>query len=102
MLRFLTSGESHGTALSCIVEGLPAGLPISTEQINHDLLRRQTGYGAGARMKIERDTVQITGGVVNGVTIGAPVGMLVENLDWKNWKDKVTPPCTGPERLPCP
>ena len=96
MLRFLTSGESHGPALSCIVEGLPAGLAISIEQINHDLLRRQTGYGAGARMKIERDTVQITGGVVNGVTIGAPVGMLVENLDWKNWKDKVTPSQTIP------
>lgn len=92
MLRFLTSGESHGPALSCIVEGLPAGLPISLDEINNDLHRRQTGYGAGARMKIERDTAQLTGGVVNGVTIGAPVGMLVENLDWKNWKDKVTPP----------
>lgn len=96
MLRFLTSGESHGPALSCIVEGLPAGLPISIDEINKDLHRRQTGYGAGARMKIERDTAQITGGVVNGVTIGAPVGMMVENLDWKNWKDKVTPPQTIP------
>ncbi len=95
-LRFLTSGESHGPALSCIVEGLPAGLPISIDEINRDLLRRQTGYGAGARMKIERDTVQITGGVVDGKTIGAPVGMLVENLDWKNWRDKVTPPQTIP------
>jgi chorismate synthase len=95
-LRFLTSGESHGPALSCIVEGLPAGLPISIDEINKDLYRRQTGYGAGARMKIEKDTVQITGGVVNGCTIGAPVGMLVENLDWKNWKDKVTPPQTIP------
>lgn len=96
MLRFLTSGESHGPALSCIVEGLPAGLPVSIEEINRDLLRRQTGYGAGARMKIERDTAQITGGVVDGVTIGGPVGMVVENLDWKNWKDKVTPPQTIP------
>ncbi|TAH50886.1 MAG: chorismate synthase [Chloroflexota bacterium] len=95
-MRFLTAGESHGPALSCIVEGLPAGLPISIEQINHDLYRRQTGYGAGARMKIERDTVQITGGIVNGVTIGAPVGMLVENLDWKNWQNKITPPQTIP------
>lgn len=95
-IRFLTAGESHGPALSCIVEGLPAGLPISIEQINHDLYRRQTGYGAGARMKIERDTVQITGGIVNGVTIGAPVGMLVENLDWKNWQNKITPPQTIP------
>lgn len=96
MLRLLTSGESHGPALSCIVEGLPAGLPISIDEINNDLRRRQTGYGAGARMKIEQDRAQITGGLVNGTTIGAPVGMVVENLDWKNWKDKVTPPQTIP------
>lgn len=96
MLRFLTAGESHGPALACIVEGLPAGLPISLEQINRDLLRRQTGYGAGARMKIERDTAQITGGVVNGKTIGAPVGLLVENLDYKNWQGKTVPPQTIP------
>jgi chorismate synthase len=88
MLRFLTAGESHGPALSAIVEGLPAGLPISVEAINHDLNLRQTGYGSGARMKIEQDRVQITGGVVNGRTIGAPIGMLVENLDYKNWRDK--------------
>jgi chorismate synthase len=96
MLRFLTSGESHGPALSCIVEGLPAGLPISLDEINNDLRRRQTGYGSGGRMKIEQDRAQITGGIVNGKTIGAPVGMIVENLDWKNWKDKVTPPQTIP------
>lgn len=96
MLRFLTAGESHGPALACIVEGLPAGLAVSIKEINRDLRRRQTGYGAGARMKIEQDQVQITGGVVNGLTIGAPVGLLVENLDWKNWKDKVTPPQTIP------
>ena len=96
MLRFLTSGESHGPALSCIVEGLPAGLPISIDEINNDLRRRQTGYGSGGRMKIEQDRAQITGGIVNGKTIGAPVGMLVENLDWKNWKDQVTPPQTIP------
>lgn len=95
-IRFLTSGESHGPALACIVEGLPAGLPISLDEINNDLRRRQTGYGSGARMKIERDTAQITGGIVNGVTIGAPVGMLVENLDWKNWQDKIPPPQTIP------
>lgn len=96
MFRFLTSGESHGPALSCIVEGLPAGLPISLDVINHDLRRRQTGYGSGGRMKIEQDRAQLTGGIVNGVTIGAPVGMLVENLDWKNWKDKLVPPQTIP------
>lgn len=96
MLRFLTSGESHGPALTCIVDGLPAGLPISIDVINDDLRRRQVGYGAGARMKIEQDRVQITGGIVDGVTIGAPVGMLVENLDYKNWQDKVVPPQTIP------
>lgn len=96
MLRFFTAGESHGPALMCIVEGLPAGLPISLDAINADLRRRQTGYGAGARMKIEEDRVQILGGVVNGVTIGAPVGLLIENLDYKNWKDKVVPPQTIP------
>ncbi len=71
-------------------------MPISIDAINHDLRRRQTGYGSGGRMKIEQDRVQITGGVVNGVTIGAPVGMLVENLDYKNWKDKTVPPQTIP------
>lgn len=96
MLRFLTSGESHGPALSCIVEGLPAGLPLSVDEINNDLRRRQTGYGSGGRMKIEQDRAQITGGIVDGKTIGAPVGMLVENLDWKNWQGKTTPPQTIP------
>ncbi len=96
MLRFLTAGESHGPALSVIVEGLPAGLPVSIDEINNDLRRRQTGYGSGARMKIEQDRAQITGGVVNDKTIGAPVGILVENLDYKNWKDKTVPPQTIP------
>lgn len=96
MLRFLTSGESHGPALTCIVDGLPAGLPVSIDVINDDLRRRQVGYGAGARMKIEQDRVQITGGIVDGVTIGAPVGMLVENLDYKNWQGKSVPPQTIP------
>lgn len=91
MLRFLTSGESHGPALTSIVDGLPAGLPVSIDVINDDLRRRQVGYGAGARMKIEQDRVQITGGIVDGVTIGAPVGMLVENLDYKNWQGKMVP-----------
>jgi chorismate synthase len=96
MLRFLTSGESHGPALTCIVEGLPAGLPISVEAIDEDLQRRQTGYGAGARMKIERDHAQITGGVLDGLTIGGPVGVTVENLDYMNWQDKQVPPQTIP------
>lgn len=95
-LRFLTAGESHGPALMCIVEGLPAGLAVSVEAINDDLRRRQTGYGSGARMKIEQDRVQLLGGVVNGITIGAPVGMLIENLDFKNWQNQTVPPQTIP------
>lgn len=95
-LRFLTSGESHGPALMCIVEGVPAGLPIAVDLINQDLHRRQTGYGSGARMKIEQDRVQLLGGIVEGRTIGAPVGMLIENLDYKNWKDRAVPPQTIP------
>ena len=96
MLRFLTSGESHGPALTSIVDGLPSGLPVSIDIINDDLRRRQVGYGAGAWMKIEQDRVQITGGIVDGKTIGAPVGMLVENLDYKNWQGKTVPPQTIP------
>src|SRR5512135_3357048 len=82
MLRFLTAGESHGPALVGIVEGLPAGLAVSVEAIDRDLARRQVGYGAGARMKIEHDRVQVVGGLVNGETIGAPVALRIENLDY--------------------
>jgi chorismate synthase len=96
MLRFLTAGESHGPALVGIVEGLPAGLPVSIEQIDRDLQRRQVGYGAGARMKLEHDHAEITGGLIDGKTIGAPVALRVENLDYKNWKDKPTPVQTIP------
>lgn len=96
MLRFLTAGESHGPALVGIVEGLPAGLPISIEAIDRDLARRQTGYGAGARMKIENDRVEILGGTVNGLTIGAPVALRIENLDYKNWQDRPVPVQTIP------
>jgi chorismate synthase len=96
MLRFLTAGESHGPALVGIVEGLPAGLPVSIEAIDRDLARRQVGYGAGARMKIEQDRVEILGGVVSGETIGAPVALRIENLDYKNWKDRPVPVQTIP------
>ena len=85
MLRFLTAGESHGPALIGIVEGLPAGLCIDTEAINRDLARRQIGVGRSARMRIENDRVEILGGVVNGQTIGAPVALKIENLDYANW-----------------
>ena len=87
MLRFLTAGESHGTALIGIVEGLPAGLQVDAEAIDHDLARRQIGVGRSARMRIENDHVEILGGVVNGKTIGAPVALRIENLDYANWNE---------------
>ncbi len=88
MLRFLTSGESHGRGLVGIIEGLPAGLFISESQINFDLHRRQQGYGRGERMQIEKDSAQILTGLVDGKTIGAPLVLWIENKDWENWKNK--------------
>ena len=96
MIRFLTAGESHGPMLTAILEGMPAGLPLTAEDINHELRRRQEGYGSGGRMNIESDTVQITSGVVAGITTGAPIAMLVENRDYKNWREKDIAPMTTP------
>lgn len=96
MLRVLTAGESHGPMLTAIVEGMPAGLPLTPDDINVDLARRQQGYGSGGRMNIERDEVRITSGVMNGQTTGAPIALLVENRDFKNWKDKDIAPMTTP------
>jgi chorismate synthase len=87
MFRFTTAGESHGRALVAIVEGLPAGLPIDVEQINHELKRRQHGYGRGARMKIEQDQVEILSGVRHGLTLGSPLALMIENKDWANWTE---------------
>lgn len=84
-MRYLTAGESHGPELTAIIEGLPAGLPLSAADINHELARRQTGYGRGGRMLIEKDQVRITSGVRHGKTLGSPVTLVVENKDWKNW-----------------
>ena len=84
--RFLTSGESHGKCLNAIIEGVPAGFPISTDKINHDLWRRQQGYGRGARMKIETDKVEIKSGVRHGVSTGAPICLEIKNKDYENWK----------------
>ncbi|HEV8178526.1 MAG TPA: chorismate synthase, partial [Gemmatimonadales bacterium] len=86
-LRFTTAGESHGKALVTIVEGLPAGLPVSAEWVNHELARRMQGYGRGARMKIERDHIEWLSGVRAGETLGSPVAMLIPNRDWANWED---------------
>jgi chorismate synthase len=87
MFRFTTAGESHGRALVAIVEGLPAGMPVDVAAINHELKRRQWGYGRGGRMKIERDEVEILSGVRHGLTLGSPVALLIENKDWANWTE---------------
>ena len=87
MFRFTTAGESHGRALVAIVEGLPAGLPVNIDQINHELWRRQQGYGRGARMKIEQDRVEILSGVRHGLTLGSPLAVMIENQDWANWNE---------------
>jgi chorismate synthase len=86
-LRFTTAGESHGKALVAIVEGLPAGLPLSAEWVDRDLARRMMGYGRGARMKIERDRIEWLSGLRAGETLGSPVAMLIPNRDWANWED---------------
>ena len=88
MLRFLTAGESHGPCLTAIVEGMPAGLMVDVEAIDHDLARRQRGYGRGERMQIEQDRVELLGGVIAGKTTGAPVALRIENRDWANWRDR--------------
>jgi chorismate synthase len=84
-VRYLTAGESHGPQLTAIIEGLPSGLTLTTEDIDTDLARRQKGYGRGRRMQIEKDRVQIAGGVRHGYTLGSPVALIVENKDWTHW-----------------
>jgi chorismate synthase len=95
-LRFLTAGESHGPALTSILDGMAAGLPLDATLINRELERRQRGYGAGPRMKIEKDTVQILGGVMAGQTTGAPIAMMITNEDHVKWKGKTIDPMTAP------
>ncbi|MDW8019790.1 MAG: chorismate synthase [Chloroherpetonaceae bacterium] len=90
MIRYLTAGESHGPALTAIVEGMPAGVPLSPAQIDAQLYRRQQGYGRGHRMKIESDAVEILSGVRFGKTIGSPITLLIRNADWKNWMEKMS------------
>jgi chorismate synthase len=86
MLRFFTAGESHGEALVALISGLPAGVPVDQEFVNHELWRRQQGYGRGGRMRIEKDEAHILSGVRHGKTIGSPVAMTLANRDWKNWE----------------
>ena len=90
MLRYFTAGESHGPCLTMIIDGVPAGFPIDIGKINHDLWRRQQGYGRGGRMLIEKDEAQVRSGIRWGETIGAPVALGIENRDWKNWTKKMS------------
>jgi chorismate synthase len=85
VMRYLTAGESHGPQLTTILEGLPAGMPLTAEDINVELSRRQQGYGRGRRMQIEKDTVEIMSGVRHGYTLGSPIALVVKNNDWKHW-----------------
>jgi chorismate synthase len=96
-LRLITAGESHGPGLTCIVEGLPAGLALRQEDLNDDMARRQLGHGRGGRMKIERDSAEVTGGVRHGVTLGGPIALSVANRDYGNWEERMNPWPVGEE-----
>ena len=96
MFRFTTAGESHGRGLVAVLEGIPAGLPLSAERINAELKRRMGGYGRGARMKIEADQIEWLAGVRAGETLGSPIAMLVWNRDWEHWQDVMAPEADAP------
>jgi chorismate synthase len=90
-LRLITAGESHGPGLTCLVEGLPAGLELDLHAINRDMARRQLGHGRGGRMKIERDAAEVTAGVRHGRTMGGPIAVQVANRDYQNWAERMSP-----------
>jgi chorismate synthase len=90
-LRFTTAGESHGPALTAVLEGLPAGLRLTPEDVDRDLARRQLGHGRGGRMKIEKDRAKVTAGVRHGVTLGSPIALQIENRDYANWEERLNP-----------
>jgi chorismate synthase len=90
-LRLITTGESHGPGLTCVVEGLPAGVRLSPEAMNREMSRRQLGHGRGGRMKIERDQVEVTGGIRHGRTLGGPIALQVTNRDYANWEERMNP-----------
>ncbi|HEV2943769.1 MAG TPA: chorismate synthase [Solirubrobacteraceae bacterium] len=95
-LRLITAGESHGPGLTCIVEGLPAGLELRPEDLNADMARRQLGHGRGGRMKIERDAAEVTAGIRHGRTLGSPVALQVTNRDYANWEERMSPWVSDP------
>lgn len=96
MLRFLTAGESHGPSLTGILDGIPAGLPLTSAVLDHELARRQQGFGSGGRMKIERDHARITSGVLGGQTTGGPIALVLQNLDHEKWRERQIEPMTIP------
>ena len=98
MLRFSTAGESHGESLVALISGLPAGIPVDQTFLDHELWRRQQGYGRGGRMRIERDTAHILSGVRHGQTIGSPIAMTLANKDWKNWEEILPVEAGDPEK----
>jgi chorismate synthase len=98
-LRFLTSGESHGRGLVAVLEGLPAGLRLDEEAVNRDLKRRQQGHGRGGRMKIEQDRAILMSGVRWGMTIGSPICLLIENRDWENWREGMSPDISAADSI---
>jgi chorismate synthase len=99
MLRWITAGESHGPELVAVLEGLPAGIPVTTSEVQAALARRRLGYGRGARMKFEQDEVSLSGGVRHGLTMGGPVAITVGNTEWPKWQDVMSADPVGPEKL---
>src|SRR5207249_11494510 len=91
VLRYLTAGESHGQALVVVVEGLPARLPITIEEVADELARRRLGYGRGPRMRFERDDVEFLAGVRHGITLGSPVAVVIRNTEWPKWQEEMSP-----------
>ncbi len=91
ILRLITAGESHGPGLTCLLEGLPAGLELTPEDLNRDMARRQLGHGRGGRMKIEKDTARVTAGMRHGFTLGNPIALQVDNRDYANWEERMSP-----------
>ena len=99
MLRWITAGESHGPELVAVLEGLPAGIPVTTADVQDALARRRLGYGRGARMKFEQDEVSLCGGVRHGLTMGGPVAITVGNTEWPKWQDVMSADPVAPEKL---
>src|SRR5512132_636332 len=87
MLRYLTAGESHGRALVAVLEGLPAGVPLTTAEIAHQLARRRLGYGRGKRMRFEEDRLEVLGGLRHGRTLGSPLAVRIDNSEWPKWTE---------------